>query len=57
MYQLLKVLVIGYVACFRGEARKGESGFKLLVSCVTKVLFHETIDLIPDVIKTKYVPN
>ena len=55
MYQLLKVLVIGCVACFKGEAHKGESGFKLLVSCVTKVLLHETIDLIPDMLKTKYV--
>jgi len=55
MYQLLKVLVIGYVACFKCEVHKGESGFKLLVSCVTKVLLHETIDLILDLIKTKYV--
>ena len=55
MYQLLKILVIGYVACFKGDARKEETGFKLLVSCVTKVLLHETIDLIPDMMNTKYV--
>jgi len=55
MYQLLKIVVIGYVACLKGDAHKGETGFKLLVSCVTKVLLHETIDLIPHMIKTKYV--
>lgn len=32
MYQLLKVLVIGYVACFKGDVHKEETGFKLLVS-------------------------
>jgi len=55
MYQLLKILLIVYVACFKGDAHSGETGFKLLVSCVTKVPLHETIDLIPDMIKTKYV--
>jgi len=35
------------------QCRTSETGFQLLVSCVTKVMLHETIDLIPRYDKDK----
>ena len=55
MYQLLQMLVVGYIACFKGDAHKEETGFKFFVSCILKLQLHEIFDFIPDMIKVKYV--